>query len=193
MTESSGLVEALEPVAAALQALNVRFFVGGSIASAYHGASRSTMDVDLVADITLSHVKPFTTRLGNQFYLSQAAILDAINRLACFNIIHLPTSYKVDIFVFKRRQFDEFSMARAELGRVASHCNFEVPIASPEDIILSKLERYRLGNEVSERQWEDVVRVVKIFGNQIDLNYLNRNAIELEIDDLLRRVLELES
>ena len=48
MSDVDDLVAALEPVAAALGRLGVGFYVGGSVASTYHGAIRSTMDVDLV-------------------------------------------------------------------------------------------------------------------------------------------------
>ena len=177
MTSEQGLIEALEPVATVLQSLDIRFYVGGSVASSFHGAARSTMDVDLVADLSRENVEPFISRLGNEnYYVSQAAIEDAINRSSCFNVIHLASSFKVDIFIFKSRNFDKSSMNRAAPGKIDSQSEFQVPIASPEDTILSKLEWYRLGNEVSERQWDDVVRVMKILGNKVDQDYLEHYA-----------------
>ncbi len=190
MTSEQGLIEALEPVATVLQSLDIRFYVGGSVASSFHGAARSTMDVDLVADLSRENVEPFISRLGNEnYYVSQAAIEDAINRSSCFNVIHLASSFKVDIFIFKSRNFDKSSMNRAAPGKIDSQSEFQVPIASPEDTILSKLEWYRLGNEVSERQWDDVVRVMKILGNKVDQDYLEHYAIELAVSDLLQKLL----
>lgn len=81
-------------------------------------------------------------------------------------------------------------MMRAKPGKVDLESDFEVPIASPEDTILSKLEWYRLGNEVSERQWEDVTRVMKILGDTADHDYLKRNATNLNIADLLQKLLD---
>ncbi|MFK7768188.1 MAG: hypothetical protein AB8B55_13270, partial [Mariniblastus sp.] len=148
MNSDQGLVEALEPVARVLYSLDIRFYIGGSVASSFHGAARSTMDVDLVADLSLENVEPFVNRLGKEeFYVSQAAIEDAVNRSSCFNVIHLASSFKVDIFILKSRNFDKSSMNRAALGKVDLQSEFQVPIASPEDTILSKLEWYRLGNE----------------------------------------------
>ena len=121
--------------------------------------------------------------------MSQAAIEDAINRSSCFNVIHLATSFKVDIFILKNRNFDKSSMNRAAPGKVDLQSDYEVPIASPEDTILSKLERYRLGNEVSERQWGDVSRVIKILGDAADHSYLEKHATELGISDLLQKLL----
>lgn len=189
MTSDQGLIQALEPVARVLQSLGIRFYIGGSVASSFHGAARSTMDVDLVADLSLENVGPFIGRLGKEeYYVSQTAIEDAINRSSCFNLIHLASSFKVDIFILKSRNFDKSSMNRAALGKVDLQSEFQVPIASPEDTILSKLEWYRLGNEVSERQWDDVVRVMKILGNKVDQDYLEHYAIELAVPDLLQKL-----
>lgn len=188
MSDNPGLMEALEPIATVLQAMEVRFYIGGSVASSFHGASRSTMDVDLVADLKAKSADHFVSQIQNDYYVSKAAIIDAIERLSCFNLIHLSSSFKVDVFVMKDRAFDIRSMNRAVIGKVDPHSSFEFPVASAEDTILSKLEWYRLGNEVSERQWDDVVRVMKILGNQADREYLNRNAVELNVADLLQKL-----
>jgi hypothetical protein len=188
MSDIPGLVEALEPVARIFQAMRVNFYVGGSVASSFHGASRSTLDVDLVADLKPKDVDPFVSHLEDQYYVSKDAIRDAIKRLSCFNLIHLGSAFKVDIFILKSREFDKVSMARAELGKVDPTASLEVPIATPEDMILSKLEWYRLGNEVSDRQWEDVTRVMKILGDQADLEYMKRIAVDLNVADLLQKL-----
>lgn len=190
MNNSPGLFEALEPVATVFRTLEVDFYIGGSVASSYHGASRSTMDVDVVADLNLDKVDRFVDQLGDDYYASKPAIIDAISRKSCFNLIHLQTSFKVDVFVLKNRPFDVSSMSRAQPGKVDLESGVEFPIASAEDTILSKLEWYRLGNETSERQWDDVVRVMKILGNKADLDYLKRNAADLNVSDLLQRLLD---
>jgi len=190
MSDTPGLIEALEPVARIFQALDIRFFVGGSIASSFHGASRSTMDVDLVADLRPEHIEPFVSRLSNEeFYVSQIAIEDAVSRSSCLIAIHLASSFKVDIFILKDREFDKSSMLRAKPGKVDVESEFEAPIASPEDTILSKLEWYRLGNEISDRQWDDVTRVMKILGSAADHDYLKRNANDLNVADLLQKLM----
>ncbi len=148
------------------------------------------MDVDLVADLKTKDVGHFVSQLQHDYYVSPAAIDDAITRLSYFNLIHLASSSKVDIFIFKNRPFDISSMNRAELGRIGLENKFEFPIASPEDTILSKLEWYRLGNEVSERQWDDVVRVMKVVGDRADLEYLNHTARDLNVSDLLKKLLD---
>lgn len=190
MSDSPGLLEALEPVAKVLQELGIQFYIGGSVASSFHGASRSTMDVDLVADLKTKDVDRFVSRLQKKYYVSGPAMIDAIERQSCFNLIHLSSSFKVDVFILKSRPFDVGSMNRAKSGKVDPNSNFEFPIASAEDTILSKMEWYPLGNEVSERQWDDMVRVMKILGDQADRDYLNRHAVELKVADLLQKLFE---
>jgi hypothetical protein len=190
MSDNPGLVEALEPVAKVLQAMEVNFYIGGSVASSFHGASRSTLDVDIVADLKAKDVNSFFSQLQEDYYVSKAAIIDAIERPSCFNLIHLSSSFKVDVFILRSRAFDINSMNRAVTGKVDPKRDIEFPIASPEDTILSKLEWYRLGNEVSERQWDDVIRVMKILGDQADREYLNRNAADLNVADLLQTLFE---
>lgn len=101
MSDQDELVSALAPVARTLEQLGVRYYVGGSVASSFHGASRSTMDVDLVCELQDSDVADFIKLVGNDFYISEVAVRDAIRRQSCFNLIHYPTSFKVDVFVSK--------------------------------------------------------------------------------------------
>lgn len=68
MSANPGLVEALEPVAKAFQSMDVRFYVGGSVASSYHGASCSTLDVDFVADLKRENVDLLVDELQNEYY-----------------------------------------------------------------------------------------------------------------------------
>jgi hypothetical protein len=180
-------IEALQRVADALRQLGVEYYIGGSIASVVHGIPRSTVDIDLVAEIRREHARPLAQALGEDFYAEEQMIRDAIARGGSFNLIHLPTMYKVDVFVARGRPFD-----RSARGRAAEHCPVpgdprRFPVASAEDVILSKLEWYRAGGEISERQWTDVIGVMKIQSNHLDWDYLRRWAAELEVADLLDR------
>ncbi len=189
MTESDDLIEALAPVVEALRKLRIRHYVGGSIASSFHGAARSTMDVDLVAELGEEEIPDFVQCFGDEFYLSESAIRDAVKRRSCFNLIHLPSSFKVDIFIKRGRPFDDESMRRARLERLGDKRTVEVPIATAEDTIISKLEWFRLTNETSERQWDDVSRLLKLLGDAADIAYLQRAAKSVGIEDLLERLL----
>lgn len=126
MNDGTDLISALTPVAAVLDQLGVRFYVGGSVASSFHGAARSTMDVDIVCELVAEKVSAFVSAFG---------------------------------------------------------------IATAEDSIISKLEWYRKTNETSDRQWDDVTRLIRLLGSQADLARLTDMATSVGVDDLLNRLL----
>lgn len=189
MSDEDDLIAALRPVAAALWQLGVDFYIGGSVASTYHGAIRSTMNVDLICTLQSDQVAAFVAAFGQESYVSEAAVRDAVERRSCFNVIHLPTAFKVDVFVSRGRPFDVAAMRRAATQPLGSDASLAVPIASPEDSVLAKLERYRLGDEASERQWDDVSRLVALLGDTLDLDHLRQMAASLGVTDLLERLL----
>lgn len=191
VSDADDLVLALRPVAQALQSLGVRFYVGGSVASSFHGAVRSTMDVDLVCELAEAEVPMLLSRLGDDYYASEPAIRDAIRRKSCFNLIHLPTSFKVDAFVSRQRPFDLQTISRAQMGTLGLDAVLDVPIATAEDIIIIKLEWYRLGDEASERQWNDVSRLMALLGDAADLEYMQQASQSVGVRDLLQRLLRV--
>lgn len=141
----------------ALEKLGVPYLIGGSLASAVHGVVRATLDADLVADLHLEHAELLAQALDDAFYVDIEAICDAIRCRSSFNVIHLETMFKVDVFVPKQRPFDQMQFERRVEQGVATDPERTAYIASVEDTILAKLEWYRLGGEVSERQWRDVL------------------------------------
>jgi len=189
LTQPDDLIDALEPVVQIFHDLGIRHFIGGSIASSFHGATRSTMDVDVVCDLTETQVALFVLRFSEDFYVSQTAVANAVRNKSCFNLIHLPTAFKVDVFISRGRAFDNDSMRRATLEKLGTTRTLEVPIATAEDSIVSKLEWYRLTDETSERQWNDVTRLVRLLGDHLDIIYLRQAADAIGVRDLLDRLL----
>ena len=189
MSEADDILAALAPVVAAFDGLGVRHYIGGSVASTMHGAIRSTMDVDVVCDLRADQVEAFLAAFGADVYVSQAAVRQAVEKRSCFNVIHLPTAYKVDVFVSRGRPFDVAAMERAIPLPLAAGRETTVPVATPEDSIVAKLEWFRLGDETSERQWQDVSRLVALHGDVLDLAYMRRMAESVGVADLLDRLL----
>lgn len=189
--QRSDVIAAILPVIDAFERLGVPYYVGGSVASAAHGVFRTTADADLVAALHLGHVDRLVAWLRKDYYVDAGMIREAIADHACFNVIHLPTMFKVDVFIAKERAFDRHAFGRKIRKAIDPAIpEFEVFLASAEDIILAKLEWYRLGDEVSERQWSDVQSVLKTQKDRIDRVYLAKWATELGVADLLQRACE---
>jgi len=173
----------------ALEKIGIDYVIGGSLASALHGVARATMDSDIVADFREEHITPFVEALKSTFYIDDEMIRDAIRAHRSFNIIHLQTFFKVDIFVAKEREFDRLQIARRSSYVLSSEGNQSAYVASAEDTILAKLEWYRMGDEVSDRQWKDILGVIKVQEGKLDMEYLQRGANLLKVADLLTRAL----
>ena len=184
--QPSELVRALMPLIEALDELGVAHYVGGSVASSAHGMPRSTQDVDLVAALLPVHADRLKEMLGQDYYADAEMIREAVVRRASFNVIHLETMIKLDVFAPKPREFAAEAMRRAQTTRVELEQGAEpVRMSTPEDIVLHKLEWYEMGNRISERQWLDVLGVLKLQGDALELDYLKRWAVEIGVDELL--------
>ncbi len=184
----SDAVAAVTPVVAELERLGVKYYIGGSVASSAYGFSRATVDVDIIADLGLKHIDPLVDALQSAYYIDAHMIADAILRKSCFNVIHLPTSFKVDVFAVKNRPYDRMALQCGHKDLLDENDpSSEFFLASPENVVLSKLEWFRLGEEVSEQQWRDVIGVLKVQENLLDRKYLEKWATELGIADLLEK------
>ena len=187
MTLAEPIAVTLE-IVAALEELEVDYVVGGSLASSVHGIPRSTNDLDLVVALPGRLVDTLVERLRARFYVDRDMILDAVRRRASFNVVHLPTMFKVDLFIFDRSGLatEEFRRRQAiDLGDPPK----PVWVCSPEDIVLQKLDWYEKGNRTSDRQWGDLKGVLEVQGGRLDLEYIRRWAGVLGLTELAERAL----
>ena len=180
------ILAAITPIVEALEELGIPYHIGGSVASSLYGLPRLTIDADLVADIRMKHVRPLVEQLETDYYIDEDMIRDAIRRQSSFNVIHQDTILKVDIFIPKSRLFDQEELRKIR-QEVLSEGTRPFNIASPEGTILNKLEWYRMGGEVSDRQWNDILGVLKVQGTNLDMAYLRHWAADLKVTDLLER------
>lgn len=173
----------------ALEDLDSAYLIGGSYASSAHGIARATMDIDILAAIPAKHAAAFAEKLTPEFYADEQAIRNAIMAKRSFNVIHIDTMFKVDVFISKRDSFDKEQLERRELYVAVRNPDRSVYVASPEDTILSKLRWYRQTDESSDRQWNDVLGVMTVQADKLDLAYLKKWADELSVSDLLESAL----
>jgi len=179
-------------VTTVLEDLGVRHHVGGSFASSIHGVPRQTQDLDLVAELMPGHLAAFAARLQADFYLDEEAMRRAVERRSHFNLIHHATGFKVDLFVSGASAFDRAEMERAAPYPLGEDPPRSIRIKSAEDTLLRKLAWYRLGGEVSDRQWNDILGIVRTQAGRLDLPYLLTWATPLDVADLLDRALRPE-
>lgn len=178
-------VEVVREVVAIFDRMGIAYALGGSWASSFYGEPRSTRDADLTVEPFAGRETELVNSLGPDYYVSRDAIAQAIRERRTFNIINTAAGFKVDVFI---RKDDEFSHSvldrRAPVARPDDQ-GAPLVMISAEDIILHKLDWYRLGGEVSERQWLDVLGVLRVQAGRLDHAYLDRWAARLKVDDLL--------
>lgn len=183
-----------EPIAVTLQVIDALervgapYVIGGSLASTIHGVVRTTLDTDIVADLSLRQAQPFADLLASAFYLDIDTIHHAIRQRSSFNLIHLASMFKVDIFILKNRPFDRQQLDRRQSWIADPDSGRTIYVATPEDTILTKLAWYRLGGEISDRQWRDILGVLAVQGDRLDLAYMRQWAVDLGVSDLFERI-----
>ena len=168
-----------------LEKLAIPYVIGGSLASIAHGMMRTTMDADIVADMPPAQAEPFVKALQDQFYVDLETVKRAVQRQGSFNLIHLETMFKVDIFVAKDRPFDQQQLIRRTAYIISQNPERIAWILSAEDIVLAKLDWFQIGGRTSERQWRDILAVLKTQAEQLDVPYLREWASSLDVQDLL--------
>lgn len=176
-------------VTTVLEKLGIPYMIGGSLASTLHGMIRTTQDSDIITEMRPEHIQQFISSLQNDFFIDEEMIVDAIQRNSSFNILHRETMFKVDVFIPSPRPFQKSQLARAQRQAFELEKEMSAKFASAEDTILSKLEWYRLGGEISERQWRDILGILKTRAGELDLQYMKNWAKDLNVVDLLERAL----
>jgi len=182
-------VEVTLKVTGVLEKLRIPYLIGGSLASTLYGMIRTTQDSDIITEMRAEHTQPFVVALQDEFFIDEEMIAESIQRNSSFNIIHKESMFKVDVFIPHTRPFLQSQLTRARKQTFSLETEVSAKFSSPEDTILSKLEWYRMGGEVSDRQWRDILGVLKTRAGELDLDYLRRWADELKVTELLDRAL----
>jgi len=177
-------------VTGVLEKLGIPYLIGGSLASTLYGMVRTTQDSDIITEMRSEHIQPFVASLQNEFFMDEEMIAESIQHNSSFNIIHRDTMFKVDVFIPPPHPFQQSQLARAQKQTFSVDPEVSANFSSAEDTILSKLEWYRMGGEASERQWGDVLGVLKTQSGELDLAYMRHWSKGLKVDDLLERALK---
>ena len=187
MSEENLVIEVALLVAGALEHLGIEYALGGSVAGGMFGEPRYTRDLDFAVRMEPAQVEEFSARLGPDFSVDESGLRDAIRMRSSENIFFLPRFFKIDLFLGGREPFDDSEFRRRV--RIAIAEGGELFVASAEDILLRKLAWFRLGGEVSDQQWRDVLGILRVSGHRLDRSYLEEWGQRLGVDDLLARAL----
>ncbi len=171
------------------ESLGVKHFVGGSTASSYYGESRSTHDVDIAVALRPEHVAALLRRAAGEFFVEPEFVGEAVRHSRMFTMVHRQAFVKVDVYVRPLEGFFESEIRRARLLEIRRAPPGEAWLPSPEDIVLQKLAWYQKGECVSERQWRDVLGVLRNWRERVDVAYLRKWAKELDVLSLLEKAL----
>lgn len=181
----TGLRDFLERLVAALESQRFAYMFVGSMASTAHGPPRSTQDVDLVVSLNPADAARLVSLFPDHaYYLSEAAVRDAIGRRTTFNLIDFSSGWKADFMVEKARPFSAMELSRRMRAEVLG---VKTWVATPEDTLLAKLEWSRIGGG-SARQLEDVAGILATQGSKLDFDYIERWAPTLGVVDEWRRL-----
>ncbi|XAL99847.1 hypothetical protein OT109_00355 [Phycisphaeraceae bacterium D3-23] len=182
---------AARPLLTAMARLDIPCYIGGSLASSAHGASRSTIDADLVADVRSDQAEALFHAIEPEYFADVESIRRAALQRDSFNLLHRKLMIKIDVFVLKHYKYERQVIDRIiRLPLDPARPDDLLPFCSVEDIILNKLMWYDTGGRVSERQWSDLVTVMRVQRGAMDHAYLEQWADYLDVAELLRQALD---
>ncbi len=175
------LASFLARITSELESRSIEYMVCGSVASIFHGVPRTTQDVDIVVNLTGFDAKRLASSLDEeQFYVSEAAAVEAVIHQRQFNIIDMKTGWKADFIVRKRRPFSQVEFDRRVRVEMLGT---KVWVATAEDTVLAKLEWSKRSGSL--RQIEDARGIVEMQGASLDTTYLHKWARELDVQEQL--------
>ena len=179
-------LEAVRRFGAACDEAQIRYFLGGSAATAFQGEPRMTNDLDFVVDADAHQIERLAELLGSDFEVDLESLVRAARRRESWNIFFVPPGdfLKIDIFFLRGTPFDQSEFARRQPIQIGADV---VWIKSPEDSVLRKLLWFQAGGAELDKQWRDVVMVLKLNTGRLDEPYLTTWAERLGLTALLDR------
>jgi hypothetical protein len=182
-------IQVVERLADMLDSLGIAYAIGGSLASSVYGTSRFTQDADITVQSFARVAHGFYEMVKKEFYISEQAMRQALDSFGSFNIIHFETAFKVDIFVQGPDEFEQRLLARSREAKLSDSSRRNLRVVSPEDIVLLKLRWFHATGGTSQRQWDDILGVLRIQRSSLDFEYLTDAARKLGLTELLDRAI----
>ena len=170
-----------------LNQLNISYMLTGSVASSFYGLPRSTHDIDFVAVILPHDAKKLAKSFDpNRYYISEETIQEAIAQGSPFNLIDSHTGLKADFWPPKSDPYHQTCFNRRKKQKIFENDTY---IATPEDLILTKLEWYKLSGG-SEMQFKDALGIYEVQKKDLDLEYIYKWSEHLGVKHLVDKLVE---
>ncbi len=180
----------LKQLTDALDDMKIDYAIGGSIASSVYGKVRFTQDADITVASFADKAELLYNILKENFYIGKDAMYQAISNRSSFNVIHLKSAFKIDIFVQKDDDFHRQLFLRRQKVKLDESIEHLFDIVSAEDIILLKLQWYQSAGCLSERQWSDVLGVLTVQSKSLDMKYLRSCSEKLGLSNILQKAID---
>jgi hypothetical protein len=166
-----------------LTQLNLPYYVTGGVAAIAYGEPRTTLDLDVVVYVDRDNFSRLITQLENDdFYV--AGINDVvIGQMSVLQITQMATISRSDIILTTDDVYEQLKLSRRQIYSLPD--GTEIYVASAEDIILSKLVWGQ--SSKSDKQWRDVLGILKTQRERLDFDYLNDWSQQLSVDNELTR------
>lgn len=149
-----------------------RYVIGGSVAAIFYGEPRMTDDVDLVVFLNDADIRRLPEVFPRaEFYVPPEEVIFAEvarSQRGHFNIIHMNTSFKADVYPTGR---DELNAWAFRNKRPVEYEGETLVLAPPEYVIVRKLEYFREGG--SDKHLRDIRGMLNVSGEQIDRSALD--------------------
>jgi len=181
-----GPVELALLVAGILERLDIEYALGGSLASSALGEPRSTVDVDMAVGLDGDRLDALLQELRPTFYVPEEGPAEALRTRSSFNVLH-EDGMKVDLFVLGDDPLDRWQLERRV--QVEVRHGQKLWVTAPDVLILRKLDWFRRGGEISDRQWRDVIGLLAAQSRCLEMESLRRDAEEIGLTGLLERAL----
>lgn len=179
--------ELLRRIVETLESLDLPYLITGSIATILYGEPRFTNDIDVVVQLPAKRINALVEAFpGDEFHLDPERIRQAVAAKSQFNILHPASGLKIDVMIPAMDAFDRSRFSRA--ARVHPADDYEATFASPEDVIVKKMQFYSAGG--SDRHLRDIAGVLRISSAEIDRDYVTDWADRLGLREIWDRVLE---
>ncbi len=183
---ADSLLELLAHVTQALEETGAVYAVTGSVASSIHGEPVTSMDVDIVADLSENQGAKLARSVSGRLYADADMLRRAAIEHSMANLIDPASGYKVDISVLQKTPYhDQVLRRRIRITHPDGKVSFWV--VSPEDTILMKLAWRKESR--SQKQWTNALSVAHVQKNRLDWAYLRKWAGELGVEEDLHALM----